>query len=160
MVFPLSGSGGRLAAQLTAQTGRLPAVMPALVCGASITSFDLDPFNPLHLAVSGDDSQIRVFHVPDHGLKEDFSETSAVLKGELCNQITAGNLLSMLDTDARMDKITEVLFSPTVADLLLSTSADSGNSCIRLWNLQTQTVIQQIYIADGVRYAVSLLQPC
>lgn len=82
LVFPLSGAGGRIAAHPPKKTGRLPSVMPAFVCGASMTAFELDPFDHARIYVACDDSKIRIFRAPEEGLQEDNGTAEQTLHGQ------------------------------------------------------------------------------
>lgn len=81
LAFPLSGGGGRLAVHPVKKVGRLPAVIPGLVCGSPLTTFELDPFHQQRVVIACEDGKIRVFNVPDEGLSEDRGEPAALLQG-------------------------------------------------------------------------------
>lgn len=81
LAFPLSGGGGRLAVHPMKKLGRLPAVIPGLVCGSPLTTFELDPFHSQRVAIACEDGKIRVFNVPENGLSEDSGESAALLGG-------------------------------------------------------------------------------
>lgn len=83
--FPLSGPGGRLAVHPISAVGRLPTLIPALVSGATVVEFELDPFDPTRVFVAADDSRVRVFELPSDGkgLAEDTTEVVKVLEGAL-----------------------------------------------------------------------------
>lgn len=83
LVFPLDGAGGRIAAHPLKKVGRLPAVIPAFVCGANLSALELDPFDHQRIYVACDDSKIRMFEVPEDGLVEDSSECEKYLTGKL-----------------------------------------------------------------------------
>lgn len=61
--------------------GRFAPRFPALVTGASITAFELDPFRPFRVFAACDDSKIRVFDVPTEGLNQDHGDTVRMLSG-------------------------------------------------------------------------------
>lgn len=56
--------------------------LPALVCGSTITGFELDPFDQRKVFVACEDDQVRMFRVPEEGVEEEYGETEGVLKGE------------------------------------------------------------------------------
>lgn len=115
LVFPLGGAGGRLAVHPTRQTGRLPSVMPGLVCGATITSFELDPFDHTRVYVACDDAKIRLFGMPEEGLKEDTGGHERLLQGR--SQPLADSLLSGL---RRTSHTSSALALPTFPGQMLA----------------------------------------
>ncbi|KAL8287521.1 hypothetical protein RQP46_003379 [Phenoliferia psychrophenolica] len=131
--FPLAGAGGRLGVHPLAAKGRLPTLIPSLVCGAGIVDFELDPFDPLRVFVASDDSKIRVFVLPKEGLEADFGETVMTL------------------SDGKMDRIGELKHHPTAKDLLLSVSDDHGHPTLRLWDLTTGSILKKVEVpAKGI----------
>lgn len=50
---PLSGPGGRIGVFPVSKAGRLPVKIPAVVCGAEVTDFKFDPFDPTILVTCG-----------------------------------------------------------------------------------------------------------
>ncbi|KAM0750734.1 DUF1900-domain-containing protein [Meredithblackwellia eburnea MCA 4105] len=124
--FPLAGPGGRIAVHPISAKGRLPTLIPALVCGAGVVDFDLDPFDPTKVVVANDDGKIRVFDVPEGGLDGDMSETRGIL------------------SDPKMDKIQEIKHHPAASGLLLSLSDDHGKPTIRLWNSEKLVLLKEV----------------
>lgn len=66
----------------TVAVGRFPTAIHSLVAGAGIVDFELDPFDPQRVFIASDDSRIRVFKVPNAGLKEDMTDVAVTLTGE------------------------------------------------------------------------------
>ncbi|KAK4705031.1 coronin-7, partial [Phenoliferia sp. Uapishka_3] len=131
--FPLAGAGGRLGVHPVAAKGRLPTLIPSLVCGAGIVDFELDPFDPRRVFVASDDSKIRVFRIPEEGLEADHCEVELTL------------------SDGKMDRIGELKHHPTANNLLLSVSDDHAHPTLRLWDLETGDLIKKVEVpAKGV----------
>ncbi|RUP51925.1 hypothetical protein BC936DRAFT_144358 [Jimgerdemannia flammicorona] len=69
---------------------------------------------------ASDDAKIRVWKIPEEGLVDDVAEPTAVLSAP------------------HMDRISHLVFNPTVKNVLLSASADRGNSTIRIWDIEAR----------------------
>ncbi|CAG9860814.1 unnamed protein product [Phyllotreta striolata] len=116
VAVPLSGPGGKIAIFELSKTGRLPdGVIPALVHGNSIMDFTWDPFDTRRLAVACDDGTVKLWRIPEGGLKEPTNETEK-------------------EFVAHSDKIYFIKFHPTAKDVLASGSYDAT---IKLWDLAT-----------------------
>lgn len=63
-------------------TGRLPTLIPSVVCGATIVDFEISPFEKRQVYVASDDSKIRVFELPEGGLAEDSGDAKFVMGGK------------------------------------------------------------------------------
>ncbi|SCZ98655.1 BZ3500_MvSof-1268-A1-R1_Chr3-1g05529 [Microbotryum saponariae] len=131
MFFPLSGAGGRLGVHPLAASGRLPTSIPSLVCGATIISFELDPFDPRRVFIASDDSKIRVFELPEGGLEADCGEIAAVLQ------------------DPGLDRIVELKHHPTARNTLLSISDDHGHPSARIWDHSAGSVLTSVALPKG-----------
>ncbi|RUP51924.1 hypothetical protein BC936DRAFT_144358 [Jimgerdemannia flammicorona] len=116
----LSGAGGRIGIFPVSKPGRLPVKISAVMCSAEVTDFKFDPFDPTVLVTSSDDAKIRVWKIPEEGLVDDVAEPTAVLSAP------------------HMDRISHLVFNPTVKNVLLSASADRGNSTIRIWDIEAR----------------------
>ncbi|BGP16134.1 hypothetical protein JCM10213v2_004128 [Rhodosporidiobolus nylandii] len=134
LLYPLSGPGGRLAVHPLAQKGRLSTHVPALQTGAVVVDFEVDPFGGEKVFVAGDDGAIRVFELPDvaEGWEKKVEEAQ-------------GKVLS----DSRMDRISTLAHHPAAKDLLLSVSDDHGKPTVRLWNVETGTIVAEAALPKG-----------
>ncbi|KAM0787874.1 hypothetical protein ACM66B_003925 [Microbotryomycetes sp. NB124-2] len=130
-LFPLAGPGGRLGVHAVSAKGRLPTNIPALVCGATIVSFELDPFDEQRVFVACDDSKVRVFELPQDGFEGDLDGATSVL------------------SDPKMDRINVVLHHPCAKELLTTVSDDHGKPTIRLWNVSTGALLQDVALPAG-----------
>ncbi|GAA5860495.1 hypothetical protein JCM1840_000276 [Sporobolomyces johnsonii] len=141
LFFPLGGPGGRLAVHPLASKGRFPTHIPALVCGASIVNFEIDPFDPTRVFIACDDDAIRIFKLPqvdkngEGGLEGGFGEPERILK------------------DSKMNKISELRHHPAAQNVLLSVSDDHGSSSARVWNTDTGEIMLQAALPGGVSSA-------
>ncbi|GAA5911257.1 uncharacterized protein JCM6883_001960 [Sporobolomyces salmoneus] len=128
---PLSGPGGRLALHPIEKKGRLPVNLPALVCGSTITGFELDPFDQRKVFVACEDDQVRMFRVPEEGVEEEYGETEGVLK------------------DEGMTKITEIRHHPAAKNVLLTVSDDRGHPKARIWDTQSSKLLLSAELPAG-----------
>ncbi|CAG00168.1 unnamed protein product, partial [Tetraodon nigroviridis] len=116
MAVPLSISGGQIAIFERSQPGRLPdGALPTIQNAVNVVDFCWDPFDTHRLAVAGDDAKIRVWRVPEGGLKETLTEPELILQGHT-------------------EKIYSIRFHPLASGLLVSSSYDFT---VRLWNLDS-----------------------
>ncbi|XP_040976142.1 coronin-7-like isoform X2 [Aquila chrysaetos chrysaetos] len=94
--------------------GRLPdTAVPTIQNGAAVADLSWDPFDPRRLAVAGEDAKIRLWRIPEGGLREMLQEPEAVLRGHT-------------------EKIYSIRFHPVASDLLVSSSYDMT---VRIWEL-------------------------
>ncbi|XP_045885584.1 coronin-7-like isoform X1 [Micropterus dolomieu] len=116
VAVPLAISGGQMAIFERSQPGRLPdTALPTIQNSVNVVDFSWDPFDTHRLAVAGDDAKIRVWQVPEGGLKETLTEPELILQGHT-------------------EKIYSIRFHPLASGLLVSSSYDLT---VRLWNLET-----------------------
>ncbi|NXL37219.1 CORO7 protein, partial [Glaucidium brasilianum] len=96
--------------------GRLPdAAMPTIQNGSAVADLSWDPFDLQRLAVAGEDAKIRLWRIPEGGLRETLQEPEAILQGHT-------------------EKIYSIRFHPVASDLLVSSSYDMT---VRIWDLST-----------------------
>ncbi|KAK9535091.1 hypothetical protein VZT92_007493 [Zoarces viviparus] len=115
VAVPLAISGGQIAVCERSQPGRLPdTAMPTVENSVNVVDLSWDPFNAQRLVVAGDDAKIRVWQVPEGGLKETLTEPEVLLQGHT-------------------EKIYSIQFHPLASGLLASSSYDLS---VRLWNLE------------------------
>ncbi|XP_030592272.1 coronin-7-like isoform X1 [Archocentrus centrarchus] len=116
VAVPLAISGGQIAVFERSQPGKLPdTALPTIQNSVNVADFAWDPFDPHKLAVAGDDAKIRVWRVPEGGLKETLTEPEIIMQGHT-------------------EKIYSIKFHPLASGLLVSSSYDLT---VRLWNLET-----------------------
>ncbi|XP_068764891.1 coronin-7 isoform X3 [Struthio camelus] len=114
VALPLLSAGGQIAVLELSTPGRLPdAAVPTIQNGAAVADLAWDPFDARRLAVAGEDAKIRLWRVPEGGLRDVLQEPEAVLRGHT-------------------EKIYSVRFHPTAADILASSSYDTT---VRIWEL-------------------------
>ncbi|KAM6904962.1 coronin-7-like isoform 1-T1 [Xenentodon cancila] len=116
VAVPLSISGGQIAIYERSQPGRQPdSALPTIQNSVNVADFSWDPFDTHRLAVAGDDAKIRLWQVPQGGLKETLTEPELILQGHT-------------------EKIYSVKFHPLASGLMVSSSYDLT---VRLWNLES-----------------------
>ncbi|XP_068574588.1 coronin-7 [Cebidichthys violaceus] len=115
VAVPLAISGGQIAVCERSQPGRLPdTALPTVQNSVNVVDLSWDPFDTQRLVVAGDDAKIRVWQVPEGGLKETLTEPEVLLQGHT-------------------EKIYSIEFHPLASGLLASSSYDLT---VRLWNLE------------------------
>ncbi|XP_057672964.1 coronin-7-like isoform X3 [Corythoichthys intestinalis] len=118
---PLAISGGQIAIFERSRPGKLPdTAMPTVQNSVNVADLCWDPFDAHRLAVAGEDAKIRVWQVPQDGLKETLTEPELVLQGHT-------------------EKIYSIKFHPLARDLLVSSSYDLT---VRIWNLEDGEQVQ------------------
>lgn len=116
VAVPLSISGGQIAVFERSQPGRQPdTALPTIQNSVNVADLCWDPFNKHRLAVAGDDAKIRMWQVPEGGLKETLTEPELILQGHT-------------------EKIYSIKFHPLASGLLVSSSYDLT---VRLWSLES-----------------------
>ncbi|KAM4530624.1 coronin-7-like isoform 1-T1 [Odontesthes bonariensis] len=116
VAVPLAISGGQIAVFERSQPGKLPdTALPTIQNSVNVADFSWDPFDTHRLVVAGDDAKIRVWQMPEGGLKETLTEPKLILRGHT-------------------EKIYSIKFHPLASGLLVSSSYDLT---VRLWNLES-----------------------
>lgn len=116
VAVPLSGSGGKIAVFELSKPGKLPdGVIPTLVNGSNIMDFQWNPFNAKELIVACDDGSVKIWEIPEGGLKESTNTPDR-------------------EFNAHNEKIHFLKFHPLARDVLLTASYDMT---MKLWNLKT-----------------------
>lgn len=125
VAVPLAISGGQIAIFERSQPGKLPdTALPTIQNSVNVADFSWDPFDTHRLAVAGDDAKIRVWQIPQGGLKETLTEPELILQGHT-------------------EKIYSIRFHPLASGLLVSSSYDLT---VRLWNLESR---EQVKLLTG-----------
>lgn len=125
VAVPLAIAGGQIAILERSQPGKFPdTAFPTVQNSGNVADFCWDPFDPHRLAVAGEDAKIRVWQVPEGGLKETLTEPELILQGHT-------------------EKIYSIKFHPLASGLLASSSYDLS---VRLWDLDTR---EQVKLLTG-----------
>lgn len=124
-----SGGGGTLAVVPVTRYGRLPRDLP-LVTGHTgpILDFEFNPFDDTMLVSASEDMTIKVWQIPDEGLKQHMREPLASL-------------------DGHGKKVSFCTHNPSANGILASASFDLT---MRVWNLAEQEEAYQIPLPDQV----------
>ncbi|XP_007556448.1 coronin-7-like isoform X1 [Poecilia formosa] len=125
VAVPLAIAGGQIVVFERSGPGRQPdTALPTIQNSVNVADFSWDPFDTHRLAVAGDDAKIRMWQVPEGGLKETLTEPKLVLQGHT-------------------EKIYSIKFHPLASGVLVSSSYDLT---VRLWNLESG---EQVKILTG-----------
>jgi len=110
-----AGGGGAFACMNQEATGKIPATLP-LICGhkAEILDIDFNPFNEHLIASASEDSYVKIWQIPEGGLKSNLTEPVQSLQGH-------------------RRKVGTTDFNPVAANLLATTSSDLE---IKLWDIE------------------------
>lgn len=136
-----SGGGGTLAVVSNEKYGRLPRDLP-LVTGHSggILDFEFNPFDDNMLVSASEDMTIKVWSIPDGGIKQHMRDPLMSLEGH-------------------GKKVSFCTFNPSAGSIIASASFDQ--TC-RIWNLAEQEEAFSCAVSDQVmglkwNYSGSLL---
>lgn len=114
--MPLSGSGGKIAVFELSTPGRLPdGVIPTLVNGINIMDFRWNPFDNKQLFVACDDGTVKIWEIPEGGLKESTNTPSR-------------------EINAHSEKIHFIKFHPLAKNVLITASYDMT---IKIWDSES-----------------------
>ena len=124
VVLESGGGGSFMVAPLTS-TGKFDVHYPT-ICGhkGNVLDIAFNPFNDYLIASGSEDSTVKVWQIPEGGLKDDMREPAVTLNGH-------GR------------KVGQVMWHPTANNILFSSSADLT---IRVWNVETG---EQIHMIEG-----------
>lgn len=122
-----SGGGGTLAVVPSSQFGRLPHDLP-LITGHSgaILDFEFNPFDDNMIASCSEDTTVKLWQIPDEGLKGNMKEPLASL-------------------DGHGKKVVFSTWNPVAANILASASFDL--TC-RIWNVGEQAEAFQVELPE------------
>lgn len=116
MAFPFEHNGSSLAVLPIDDYGRKPKTMPLLHAHTdTVTDLEFSPFHDSLLATASQDSLVKIWHIPEEGLKESMSNAECTFSH-------------------KQKRVEGVGFHP-VADCLLYSTAGSN---ITLWDLIEQ----------------------
>ena len=141
LLFPVSGSGGRIAVHDRRARGRMPLVgdVKTLEVGTELVDIALDPVDvdgKLEIATAGKDGKIKIWSVPQAGLTESVHEPTRVVDAP------------------GVDKVAKLAFSPAVKHLLAVASSDFGDGVVRVVDTQSgATLVKEKISEQGVRRA-------
>uniref|UniRef100_A0A3Q2PC43 Coronin n=1 Tax=Fundulus heteroclitus TaxID=8078 RepID=A0A3Q2PC43_FUNHE len=125
VAVPLAISGGQIAVFERSGPGRQPdTALPTIQNSVNVADLCWDPFDTHRLAVAGDDAKIRLWQVPEGGLKETLTEPKLILQGHT-------------------EKIYSIKFHPLASGIMVSSSYDLT---VRLWNLESG---EQVKVLTG-----------
>mmetsp|Transcript_58791 Transcript_58791/g.92968 ORF Transcript_58791/g.92968 Transcript_58791/m.92968 type:complete len:455 (-) Transcript_58791:89-1453(-) len=122
-----SGGGGSLAVFSVTKTGRLPRDLP-LVTGhnGAILDFEFSPFVDDMLATASEDNTVRIWQIPDEGMKSHMKEAAAVLS-------------------QHQKKVLSTSWNPTASNILAST--DFAKELV-IWNVEDQAPAAILEVPD------------
>ncbi|XP_030315371.1 coronin-7 isoform X2 [Calypte anna] len=143
VALPLLSAGAQIAILELSKPGRLPdTAVPTVQNGVAVADLCWDPFDPRRLAVAGEDAKIRLWRIPEEGLRETLQEPEAILHGHT-------------------EKIYSIRFHPVASDLLVSSSYDmtvriwelsAGREALCLWG-HTDQIFSLAWSPDGKKLA-------
>lgn len=127
----LIGGGGPVAICRHDRPGRFERGKSGLLSGhtGAVLDFDWNPFDDSMIATASEDTNIKVWSIPEEW--EPTDEEGNSKDGE---DITE----SLVDLKGHRKKVTLLRFNPTVDNVLLSTSSDMS---VKVWDIQKAEVI-------------------
>jgi len=118
VAYPIAGPGGQIAVVKLSEPGRLPDTgVPVLQNPSALLDFAMDPFDNRLIAAACEDSHVRIWRVPDEGVKETMTEPAAELAGH-------------------HSKVNIVRYHPCTEGLLTTASYDLD---VKLWDVHSGT---------------------
>ncbi|KAJ3411462.1 Coronin-7 [Chytridiales sp. JEL 0842] len=129
MLTMLKIGGGRIAIWPLEKKGRLPIILPAIICGSELGDFSFSPFDDHLIAAISEDGMIRTWKIPEAGIEDD-------------------SLMAATTFRAHNGRGTLLCFHPTVESLIASSSPETGTPTVKVWNLETQQEIVSIAHPD------------
>jgi coronin-1B/1C/6 len=112
-----TAGGGSVGVVPMTTGGKLPQQGFPLIAGhkAAVLDVDFNPFNDYILATASEDCYIKIWSIPEGGLKENMTDSVQSLQGH-------------------RRKVGNVKFHPTAANVLASTSQDFS---VKIWDIAT-----------------------
>jgi len=110
-----AGGGGAFACMNHEATGKIPATLP-LICGhkAEILDIDFSPFNEHLVASASEDSYVKIWQIPEGGLKSNMTDPIQSLQGH-------------------RRKVGTTDFNPIASNILATSSSDLE---VKLWDIE------------------------
>lgn len=136
LLFPVSGSGGRIAVHSRQARGRMPLVgdVATLEVGSELVDLTLDPVeidSTVQVVTAGKDGKLKIWSVPSaSGLAASVHEPTRVVDAP------------------GLDKVAKLTFSPTVKHLLAVASSDFGEGVVRVVDTQRGVTLLKEKISD------------
>jgi len=124
-----SGGGGSLAVFSSKKIGRLPRDLP-LISGHSgaILDFDFNPFDDDMLATASEDTTVKIWQLPEDGMKAHMKEPAATL-----------------NEGGHEKKVSFCCWNPVASGILASTAFDQK---LKIWNIEEQAVTATVDAPD------------
>jgi coronin-7 len=115
LVFPLVGGGGQCGIWKTKeQPGRLPFKLPCVItCGSDLADFQVSPFDPWSLFTLSEDGIVRLWKINGDDTVTCLKEMNTLNPGRSC-----------------------LVVHPTIQTLLLTTSPDGLEPCLKVWEFE------------------------
>lgn len=137
----MAGGGGPLVVHRLDRPGRFEVSTCAYVTGHSGAVLDMDwnPFDDSMLATASEDTNIKLWSIPDHW--EPCDENGNAKAGDGLSE-------SLMDLDAHTKKVTLLRFHPTASNALLSTS---GDLTVKVWDVENGVPVHSF---DGINNLV------
>jgi WD40 repeat protein len=123
IAVPWSGPGGRVVVlPLNMRGGKVPSDSPFLEHGSEVVDIDTNPFDDSLFATAGEDAHIKLWKIPEGGLKQTHKSPDRDMPGHV-------------------RRLNTINFHPTVANLLVSTAADM---VVKLWDIEAGSTVAEI----------------
>eukprot|EP00727_Mastigamoeba_balamuthi_P002494 m51a1_g12241 putative coronin 7 (931) ;mRNA; f:110441-113838 len=123
IAVPTQGPGGRVVVwPLQAPGGRVPSDAPWLEHGSEIVDLDTDPFDDSLIATGGEDAHVRLWRIPQGGLK-------AVAKSPDA------------DLSAHSRRLCTLNFHPAARGLLVTSALDY---VVKIWDVEKQATALEL----------------
>lgn len=115
-----AGGGGAIGVMNIEKTGRQPPNLP-LICGhkGAILDMDFNPFNDQLIATVSEDTTVKVWQIPEEGLKANLSDPVQTMT-------------------AHRKKVGTADFNPTANNILATSSTDN---CVKVWDIEKASEI-------------------
>ncbi|KAL7580132.1 hypothetical protein ACA910_012890 [Epithemia clementina (nom. ined.)] len=127
----LQGGGGPMMVGRLDRPGRFEAGTSPFVSGhaGAVLDTDWNPFNDSMFASASEDTNIKIWQVPDDW--EPTDDKGNAKKGEELQD-------SLADLEAHRKKVTLLRYNPTAANTLMSTS---GDYTVKIWDVESTTAV-------------------
>lgn len=122
LAYPFAGPGGRVAVLNADDPGRVNPVINTIVAGSEICDFAMSKISTNLVLTASEDGNVRLWKVPEEGLKGDMSHPDGILKGHL-------------------SKVHNVFFHPFIEGIATSTSVEQlsvggQTPTVRIWDIE------------------------